>query len=378
MDFNEDELDHFFSNIVVPEGTKHNHGFLEIIGKESHENTWSKLYAHFLEDLCHSGKYPFLEALLVIIEKKTNRTFRMKTHEPSTEVWTGSGRIDLVVEDRESQKYIIIENKVYHHLNNDLLNYWNHFKVPDENKVGILLALSETQIPADVAGKFVCITHAQWLAEIENYYTSDGPIAEQDVYLRDFIQTVKQITHNRVMTEQSAFFFRHAAEVNAAIATRQAAEQYIQSQYAVIADKLGLQLFGDELERRNYWDEGNGQDIYFTLNLEGLFAGKGEIEIIIELYREALKKHEVLRKQVENEPQFKNQYMITDWRVVDSFMHFCYRKYPVLASDVARFSDFVVEKIQSDFGALFVKLIRSYSDYSSHNISAWEKRVNPK
>lgn len=370
------QLEQTFNGFQVPKGPEYNHGFLEIIGKETHENTWSKLYAHFLEDLLHNDEYPFLEALYKLVEqRKGGSCFRFNEHVAKTEVATKKGRIDLVIEDKELQKYIIVENKVYHYLNNDLLDYWNHFKVPDENKVGVLLTLSDTQIPRDVEDKFICITHSDWVSEVEKKYTVNGPFSKQDVYLKDFIKTVKQVTNNRVMNEQSAFFFRHASEVNAAIETKRAAEQYIQSQYPIIADKLGLQLFGNDLTYRNYWDESNHHDIYFTLNLDGLFEGKKEIEIIIELYRKPLEYRVELQNFIENEPQFKE--MKSDRQIENDQLHFCYLTYPVTEFEISRLADFVVEKIQSDFGELFVKLIRSFPDYKNHDISSWEKRVNP-
>ena len=93
----------------------------------------------------------------------------------ATEIKTKQGnRIDISIFNKAQQKAIIIENKIYHHLDNDLSDYWSHYNYPDTNKIGILLTLKPHGIPTEVAGKFVNITHLEWKERILSYKTKAG------------------------------------------------------------------------------------------------------------------------------------------------------------------------------------------------------------
>jgi hypothetical protein len=366
------ELESFFSQNPVPTGPEYNHGFLEIIGKESHENIWSKLYAYFLDEFIYDGRYPFLDALCEIIARKTGRVMEFRNHTVKTEQPTSNGRIDIVIKDEYTGNHILIENKVYHYLNNDLYDYWSHFQVPSEKKVGVVLALSETPIDDSLKDKFLSITHVDWLCTVEEILSDIRSLSQKNKYLDDFVKTVKHITKHRVMNDQVAFYFKHALAVRRAIEAKEAAREFLKSQYEIIAGKLGLEYFPISDDRCNFWDAVHHHDIYFTLDAKELLEGSMKIDIIIELFREPLKEHRSLEELVKDEPQFQR---MKQFRMYEGFLHFGYKNYTLSEVDLGRFAVFVVEKIHEDFGHTFVKIVTSY--YNKDAPYNWASKLLP-
>ncbi|WP_298417129.1 PD-(D/E)XK nuclease family protein [uncultured Kordia sp.] len=115
-------------------------GFLEIIGLSHYETINSRIYSYFLDQEKNENiSSLFIYSLAEIILEKTGKSIIIDTFEVFTEVSTTKGRIDIVIEDCNNKSVIIIENKIYHHLNNPLLDYWKHYKY--KNKLGIILTL---------------------------------------------------------------------------------------------------------------------------------------------------------------------------------------------------------------------------------------------
>lgn len=360
-----------FKKLQIPDSPPYNYGFLEIIGKQTHENIWSKLYSYFLTELENDDKYPFLDALCHIIEKKSGKKFTFGEHIVETEVATSKGRVDILISDRDKKQIIIIENKVYHYLNNDLEDYWNYFKAGDEKKVGIVLALNEKTItPSTMEGKFISITHNDWIEAVMKINPLNIEIANQNIYLRDFIHTIKQTTKNMKLNEQSQFFFENAAIVNRAIETRKAAEQFLSGQYESIASKLGLKTFGNSVDWKNFWDEAHKLDVFFTLVTTELLAGKPRITIIIELIREPKAKHLEIIEHLKNIEQFKT---MKPGKNEKHFLHFACRDYELPPNELESLDNFVVNKIKSDFAETF-KAIALFCDPNAIGYD-WYKKL---
>ena len=108
--------------------------FLGIAKQPHYENVLSNIYAFYFDvNEVHQFKDLFIKSLLELInrsilvkEKTVFETFS------EFDVFTEYGikdqkRIDILLQNNEQA--IIIENKVYHHLNNDLNEYYNEIKV---------------------------------------------------------------------------------------------------------------------------------------------------------------------------------------------------------------------------------------------------------
>lgn len=105
----------------IPRPHKWERSLMDITGVTHHENMWSDIYKFFfLEEESHHLNDLFirsLEQLLGINHFLSNFTVEREL------VVENDKRIDLVLYNRDEHRAIIIENKVYHTLNNDLNLY---------------------------------------------------------------------------------------------------------------------------------------------------------------------------------------------------------------------------------------------------------------
>ena len=114
--------------------------FQAIAGYPNYENFFSNIYQFFLEQAHHGLEDLFLTALDDCLEEED---ILMNDYEVFREYPTNhGGRIDLVIlektADNKPTKVVMIENKIHHSLNNDLVDYWDTFKAV-QHKVGIVL-----------------------------------------------------------------------------------------------------------------------------------------------------------------------------------------------------------------------------------------------
>lgn len=134
-----EELKQFLDISSIPI-IKQKIGFLEIIGKQHHENINSALYAHFLNCGNPELQALFLDSLLYLIHEKIYKKLNFSNYKITTEAITPKGRIDILIEDYYNQTAIIaiiIENKIYHYLDNNLEDYWQFSRFNDDKKAGI-------------------------------------------------------------------------------------------------------------------------------------------------------------------------------------------------------------------------------------------------
>lgn len=141
--------------------------FLGIAKQPHYENVLSNIYAFYFDtNEVHKLKDLFIKSLLELINAtalaKEGVVFEsFLNFEIITEYGTkNQKRIDVLLQNNEQA--IIIENKVYHELNNDLEEYYNEIKVTD--KIGIVLSL---QPISDIKHKyFINITHTQLVNKV--------------------------------------------------------------------------------------------------------------------------------------------------------------------------------------------------------------------
>jgi hypothetical protein len=283
-----------------------------------------------------------------------------------TEVTTGTGRIDVLISDRESA--IIIENKIYHWLGNDLLEYWHHVHADEAKKVGVLLTLNPHPIPEDARGKYINITHIEWIRAVKQRLEDDTLPPNYRVYVNDFIQTIENLTTTYEMNDAAKFYFQHADQVLNAQKTMNEAHSFLQNQFQLIADSIGWQTFGNSLEWRNFWDEHNRVDTYLTILTKDLLEGKMRYTLILELFREDKKRAQELREFLADHPQTKDKKRGEE----KVHLHFLYKDYSVDEAKLANLAEDVVKNIRNDFADMTLKAIRKL--HPDKDISAWESK----
>jgi|GEM_PF-1487619 len=356
-------------------------GFLELIRKSHNETINSNIYAHFLSCKIKSIKHAFLDALISIIEEKTKKEFKFTVLDVKTEVKTEVetdekteiGRVDIVLQDLVSLDTILIENKIYHVLHNKLKNYWDHFKTQEENKVGVLLTLKPHVIPDDVLGKFINITHWEWILAVKEIL--DVNAIEDDaykLYVNDFFNTIEDISTTYKMNKSAKFFFENASQVNKVNNTLIEGHSFLNMQYELIAEKLGLQTYGSDINWRNIWDEDNHLDTFITIDAQDLISGKrSHFKIILELIREDKKRELDLIEKFQTQKQyFDKQRGQSHGR----YCHFLVKEYKISLDNLDQFAKVVVNNIKSDFNEIFIDVVEYL--YPEKDISIWKHNFN--
>jgi hypothetical protein len=363
------ELNIFLDHANIPVA-KQKVGFLEIIGKQHHENINSALYAHFLSCGNTELQTLFLDSLLYLIHEKTDKKLSFSNCKVSTEAITPKGRIDILIEDYYNQTAIIIENKIYHYLDNDLVDYWQFSRFNEDNKVGVLLTLYPHEIPEEVSDKFINIIHIDWINQVkEQYYNTDLSLeGNYKIYLEDFINTIENLTKMNTMNESVKFYFQNATQVIKANETLKEAHLYMNNQLELVANKIGWQTFGSDLNWRNFWDEENHLDTYLTIVTENIVKGNGfNFMLILELNREDKGKEREIINKFKEHIQFKDK---SRGEVKGKYVHFLCKNYDITFEELENFSDVVVQKIRQDFAEITVDIITYL--YPSKDISKWK------
>ncbi len=362
------DLQQFISQ-RIPESIKNFPGFLEIIRKQGHENINSSIYAFFINVPESNVRELFLDSLLEIIHQKSNKKFTFASPLAQTEVSTEKGRVDIVIQDRLSKNTIIIENKLYFWLHNDLEDYWNHFKIKEEEKVGVLLTLEPHGIPLTVKDKFINITHLEWLTKIKAKGFSNEIPLNYKVYITDFIKTIENLSKSYQMNEQAKFYFENAQKVKKVHETLLSGQEFLNNQLQLIADKIGWQTYGNTLDWKNFWDEKNHLDTYLTIITKPILNGELKFTLILELKRDDRAKKEKLIELLKENAQFKAMKRGND---VKDYVHFGSIDYTITIEQLENFADFVVSKIRTDFADVTLKAIREF--YPNKDISEWEEK----
>ena len=196
-------------SIPIPLPKEERTTFLEITRMPHYEVVISRLYEFYLQDIAEHGfKDLFLKSLIALINKKwkTQRGVDIDLFPSIPKEWTvctelatpKGNRIDIYIEwtdDPSIIKTIVIENKIFHFLRNDLQDYLDTSSATEGNKVGILLTLGKDN-PRHP--QYVHITHDEWLAEVKNnlgLYITDA--SDRHIFfLKDFVLNLNKLTTN--------------------------------------------------------------------------------------------------------------------------------------------------------------------------------------
>lgn len=341
----------------IPEKVYLDDGFLEITGQQYRENINSRVYAYFLSQ----NNYPsvaekFLTSLLDLIQLKSGKELILEQYSCLTEERTSKGnRIDITLNDPDNKSAIVIENKINHIVANDLEDYWNHYKYLDENKIGILLTLERHEIPDYVLGKFINITHIEWINHMRKNGLASNLPNKVYTYLNDFFQTIENITKNHEMNDQTRFFFQHPRQMIKAAETVGEANKFINQQLESLAANLNLSTHGKTNVWRNIWDSDNKRKTFYTILFDRLLNGDQTIEVIIELELEDKEKTPELRKLLKDDPLYQD--MNLSGYSTERFIHFARKEYKLNIEQIQNFADHVHTIILNEFEPVMIKIL---------------------
>jgi hypothetical protein len=212
MNSNLQQLQTFLNQNEIPKIKGKPKTFLGIAKQPHYENVLSNMYAfYFNVNEVHKLKYLFVSSLLELInlDSKQIETFF------DFEVYTEFGvrdqkRIDILLHNNEQA--IIIENKVYHHLNNDLNLYYED--VNATNKIGVVLSLKT--ISRINHPHFINITHLQLLKQVMsnlgNYLLDAND--KYIVFLKDLYQNIINLSTDAMNTKDIEFYLKNRNDIH--------------------------------------------------------------------------------------------------------------------------------------------------------------------
>jgi hypothetical protein len=344
---------------VIPKIKKRPKTFLGIAKQPHYENVMSNIYAfYFKVDEVHGMQDLFINSLLEIInesslgiQKKVNEIidFEVDTEEPTKK----GGRIDLLLSSQDHA--IIIENKVYHTLNNDLEDYWNSTKVTDnkeDNKIGIVLSLNKLSV---THGQFINITHLELLKRVIQNLGSYVMDAKEKyvMFLKDFYQNCINLSKSEMDSKELKFYFDNQPKIievkNFHFAVRDHIVNQIEQVVELVDEDLRLQSSkGKSSERLRYFLSSKNKNLMITVVFEKLLTVEKSLFLIVELKNNLLedkKKYQSILFTPEERIRL-NQAFYSDKNSV--WCHFASKHYTVDDTEISKLGDFIAKKLVED------------------------------
>ena len=328
------------------EEEKREQSFLSIAGMAHYENVNSNLLRFYFDSKEEHGLQDlFLKSLLELIDPNKKLSFIEWTveREVSTSI---KKRIDLVILSADEDAAIIIENKFYHYLNNDLDNYWDRYnKIQDNNKLGVVLSLYGMESPSS---RYINITHQQLcqqvLQNLGNYILRANQ--KHLVYLRDYIENIKTFYMSDTEKRKLQFYFDNVQKINELSRIKQEAEKYIFQQVAALSEPLGLSA---NFIKQNCcyifkFPEIKTGSLYYAIFLDNIFSDKSTFEIILEGHGIDLP---VQKKVIKNIAQKYPE--LVHSKEPDTWIHFLKKTYDYHPTQTENFTSILLEIIQNDF-----------------------------
>jgi len=325
---------------------KREQSFLSIAGLAHYENVNSNLLRFYFDSREEHGLNDlFLKSLLELIDPYKRFSFIEWTveREVSTSI---KKRIDLVILSADEDAAIIIENKFYHYLNNDLDNYWDRYhKIHDNNKLGVVLSLYGIDSPSH---RYINITHQQLcqqvLQNLGKYIM--GANQKHLVYLRDYIENINTFYMSDTEKRKLQFYFDNVQKINELSRIKNEAEKYIFQQVAALSEPLNLSA---HFVRNNCsyifkFTEIKAGSLYYAIFLEDIFTGNSTFEIILEGHDiDFAVQSNVIEKIAGQFPE------LVHGREPDTWIHFLKKTYNYRPSDTENFTSVLLEIIQNEF-----------------------------
>jgi len=274
-------------NEVPVEGERLRPDLFSISGFPHFEDVLSNWYAFFMNaEGPHNLGTLFLEVLLELTwpEIKFHGTSGLSV---KRELNTPNGKaVDLVLHDgvvvadgiNGANAAVVIENKVYHTLNNDLEEYWT--AVRSMEKVGVVLCLKPI-----VTGhkEFRPLAHRDYLDEVVKRLPITAPVPEPyRQYLIDLYQNVHELSAHMDYSDEVKFYLENAERIQRIGRLEESLKDYLKGQFEPVASELGVTLYKNS-QKCWYLCQPQDKIVYYTIVLDDVLANGGDLCIVVEI-----------------------------------------------------------------------------------------------
>ena len=353
-------LQQFLDQHAIPQIKGNPTTFLGIARQPHYENVLSNIYAFFFNPNAEHGFQDlFIMSLLDCInssspgQSKDFSDFSDFTIE--TEFSTNKGgRIDLLLKNDTSA--IIIENKIYHTLNNNLKDYWSTIinRIEDETRViGIVLSLKEF---SDTNHRhFINITHIQLLSKIMDNIglylleASDKYL----VFLKDLHQNIINLSHKIMNEADFNFFFHNQEKINQLVSYKNQITSHLKKEIETAGNSIEecevkTQRGGSYNENRlRFYTSKKNPDLMLTVVFEKLMTSDRKFVIIIELQGKALSFRD--RIDVDKHKSSTTLTFNSDFKTTKkTYAHLAHKWYSPTEDEIFQLSDFIKNVLNQD------------------------------
>ena len=351
MNANLEQLQTFLNQNEIPKIKGKPKTFLGIAKQPHYENVLSNIYAfYFNVNEVHRFKDLFVASLLEIINKENKQIEIFFDFDVFTEFGVSDQkRIDILLQNNDQA--IIIENKVYHHLNNDLELYYNDIKAI--NKIGIVLSLhpiSNINHP-----HFLNITHKQLLTKVMHNLGKYLLNANDKyvVFLKDFYQNTINLSHAFMEKDNISFYYKNQQDINQLVQFKFNLRKHILSEVVKAGEILDdLNKYEPRINSTNdkrlvYYVSPKHKNLMITVVYEKLLTPERTMHIAIELQGISLKERNVFEDLKENlsteelEISFADNFINTDV----NWTHFAVQHYYPKDNEITNLSEFIIDKL---------------------------------
>ncbi len=206
--------------------------FFSIAGIAHLEDILSNIYAFFFSS---EGKHGlndlFIKSLCEIISEKTGEDFTFNKCSCIREKGTNKGgSIDMVLYDEigddQFHQAIIVENKIYASLFNDLSDYYDSINSDEDSKIGIVLSLQRI---VTNNSKFTNILHQEMIQKVSGNMGHYIHKANDKywMFLKEFIDNTNSYYTYEKMDDSIKFCMNYGEKISGLIALKQKAEGYL-------------------------------------------------------------------------------------------------------------------------------------------------------
>lgn len=218
----------------------------DILKVATRETTNSNLLAYYLDERNpHGLGRLFLDSLISCMHSAHSSIMLEQCASPYT-VERETNNIDILIQGEARDWAIILENKIFHVLNNDLGRYWDSVKA--ERKFGVVVSLTLRGIREIYRENFVSITHIDWLTKVKDAIAAGGKGAHSDsrhqFVFDDFFTTImnntQAVRNNPEYNEAIRLFQKHQSDIARLLTTQTNLQTYIQHHINAAFEKYGF------------------------------------------------------------------------------------------------------------------------------------------
>lgn len=356
---NIEKLEEFLKKTNIPKIKSQQKTFLGIAKQPHYENVISNIYSFYfnpIED--HQLGSLFIDTFITLISDKTDEAmsppsfevFDIYTEYPTDK----NGRIDLLLQN--DQDVIIIENKIYHFLANDLNDYYNTLQNKGYKKgniFGVVLSLYP-MIKIDHS-QFISITHKEFLNKVVNKIRGTKPDLNQKyiVFLLDFHQNLLNMTENQITNEHLTFYLDHSSEIERITELKSKVYDHLFEQIERAVDAFSdLKLYParrgtNHFHYLRYFVGHNSEDLSMTIVLSKTKTGSFKLLIFIELSGKLKSKAEEVRS-IESQINELIKIQSGFYTSSHSYTHLVKKEYLLNEENLIDLTSFIVDKISKD------------------------------